>query len=370
MKSELSAMDMHYLVKEFQVLIDGKIDKIYEGEEDRKDFLFRFHVPGKGKISLRVHLPNLIYITECKGDFPEQPPGFCMFLRKYLQNARVRKIEQVGFERILKFTFEHKVNEKVETYYLIVELFSKGNMILCDSTMKIKSPLESQSWADRTIRGNTPYLLPPAATDTLNLNLEEFSTMVRMTKMDSIVKCLAVDLALGGLYAEELLCLVDIDKNMKKLSKEDIGRLYDELHILKDKEVKAVKVGEEILPFPFKSIPETGQSYPSFSAVLDDGLSGKERVVKEKKEKATKKDKIMFIINEQENKIKGFEKQAVESQKKGELIYENYTLVKEILQELKKAREKHTWKEIKERLKGHKIIKEIDEKEGKVVVEL
>jgi len=34
------------------------------------------------------------------------------------------------------------------------------------------------------------------------------------------------------------------------------------------------------------------------------------------------------------------------------------------------AREKYSWKEIKEKLKGHKVIKEINEKEGIIVVDV
>ena len=68
--------------------------------------------------------------------------------------------------------------------------------------------------------------------------------------------------------------------------------------------------------------------------------------------------------------IKETEISAEEESKKAELIYNNYQLVNEILSEIKKARDKYSWSEIKEKLKGHKIIKEVDAKEKKIVVEL
>ena len=55
---------------------------------------------------------------------------------------------------------------------------------------------------------------------------------------------------------------------------------------------------------------------------------------------------------------------------KGEIIYNKYNIIKEVLDELDKASKKYSWKEIKEKLKGHKIIKEINEKDRKVVVEV
>jgi len=59
MKQEITSLDLHFLAKELQVLIGGKVDKIYEQEENKKEFLFRFHVPGKGKMQLRISLPGL-----------------------------------------------------------------------------------------------------------------------------------------------------------------------------------------------------------------------------------------------------------------------------------------------------------------------
>ena len=63
-------------------------------------------------------------------------------------------------------------------------------------------------------------------------------------------------------------------------------------------------------------------------------------------------------------------KEEKESREKGEAIYHNYQLIKEVLDELRRASKKYSWKEIKEKLKEHKTIKEVNEKERKVVVEV
>ena len=47
MKKQLSSLEIRYLVKEFQILIDSKVDAIIHPE--RKELLIRFFVPGKGK---------------------------------------------------------------------------------------------------------------------------------------------------------------------------------------------------------------------------------------------------------------------------------------------------------------------------------
>ena len=76
------------------------------------------------------------------------------------------------------------------------------------------------------------------------------------------------------------------------------------------------------------------------------------------------------IIKQQENKIKGLQISITENQKKAELIYEKYVIVNKLLEDLKRAREKMSWKEIKDKLKDHKIVKDIKENEKKLVLEL
>jgi len=62
MSFQISGMDLHYLIKEFSILVGGKIDKIYQ--LDKKELLFRLHVPNIGKKTLRIRLPNFIYLTQ------------------------------------------------------------------------------------------------------------------------------------------------------------------------------------------------------------------------------------------------------------------------------------------------------------------
>ena len=37
---------------------------------------------------------------------PDQPPSFCMLLRKYLETCRLMAIEQRGWDRIVQLRFE------------------------------------------------------------------------------------------------------------------------------------------------------------------------------------------------------------------------------------------------------------------------
>ena len=93
-----------------------------------------------------------------------------------------------------------------------------------------------------------------------------------------------------------------------------------------------------------------------------------------REEKETEYDKrlqsLQRIAEQQKSTIEEMKKDEKEMREKGELIYHNYQLIKEVLEELNKASKKYSWKEIKEKLKNHKTIKDINEKDRKVVVEI
>ena len=90
-----------------------------------------------------------------------------------------------------------------------------------------------------------------------------------------------------------------------------------------------------------------------------------------KKAKSQEKiEKIKSILQSQHRSIKQLEKQECENQEKAELLYNKYQEIDTLLKELNKISKKHTWKEIKEKLKGHKIIKEVLPKEKSVVIEI
>lgn len=65
------------------------------------------------------------------------PSGFSMKLRKHLKNKRLESLQQLGTDRIIDFQFG--VGEA--TYHLILELYDRGNVILCDWQMTILNVL-------------------------------------------------------------------------------------------------------------------------------------------------------------------------------------------------------------------------------------
>jgi len=356
-----TALDLHFLIKELQDIISAKIDKIYQPKKE--EFLFRLHIPNTGKKILRIHLPNYMYLTDFKGDVPEAPSQFCLFLRRALNNARIRAITQLDFERIAKFVFETKEGK----FHLYLELFSQGNLILTTEDDNIKSALITKKWKDRTIRGNIKYEYPKRPNNFLEVKEADFIKIIAGSDKESIVKALANDLGLGGVYAEELCTRAGADKDAKP-DKTLAKKLFQEADRLRNSKIQANAGTAGIFPVKMQA---QQKEYPSFSAALEEVLATQEMQAQDdrrlegyRKEKA----RIEKVIAQQEAKLSTLEESIRENQRKGELLYEHYQEINDILEQLRIARKKYPIKELREKLKDHKIIKEVSRTD--VVVEL
>jgi len=377
MKTDISSLELHYLLKE--LALDGaKLEQLYQvGNEE---FIFQFHVTGVGKKILRVVLGKLMYIANNKSDVPEKPPGFCVYLRKKLKSARLQSISQLGSERIVEFLFETKDSK----FKLIIELFSKGNCILCDEQGIILSAMEKQEWKDRSIKPKEKYLYPKREWNFLALSRQDMDSVFNTSNKENLVKALAIDLGLGGIYAEELCIIASVDKNLKpkELSDKEKDSLHDALKKLLSMPLSATMVyadGEkttlkDVVPFKLRfygSVPSSDAE--SFNSALDSVLTKKvdsKAIETAEKTAKTKLDKVNEMISQQTQRIAGLEASEKENQRKGELIYENYILVQQVLSEINELRKKLSWQEIKEMFRNHKVILDITEKTGEVTIEI
>ena len=363
---EISALDLHYLIKEMQFLSGARVDKISQPEKET--VVFQFYAKGKEKQILKIALPNLFYLAEKKPEAAEKLFGFCSALRKYLSNAKLAKIEQLNSERIAKLLFIAKEAE----YILFVELFAKGNIILCKKDFSIIVPLRTSKFKDREIKAGVKYTFPEKEINFFDISAKNLNKYKKQQKQ-TISKLIAVELGFGGQYSKEICKLSNIGLSEKSLNDGQVNTLIKSIKSITSKKVNPFAVYSDsrinAVPFELEIYKDMKkEKKKSFnSAVEFAAKAGKaKKITKSQKEL----ERLKKIIKLQEEQINEMEKTATESQKKGELIYEKYQLLNEILEEIRKARKKYSWKEIKSKLKGHKLIKEINEKNGEIVLEV
>ena len=372
MKQSLSAFEIHHLENELKELVSAKVVKVYHPK--KTELLFLLHIPSAGKKLLRIALPGLIYLTEFKQDMPQEPSGFCMFLRKHLTNVRISDIRQLEFERIIEIVFKPKEEELV----LAIELFSKGNCIIYNKDRKILSLIEPQRWKNRSILPGKQYQYPEFQLNPNKLELNEFTEALKKSRMDKIGSALAVEFSLGGLLAEEILFRAKIPHESRP-GEVNAKMLFSNLKKILAEKPKPALLFENNEPKAFSVIrllhlkQLKSKSFSSISESLD-SIFGQGIIIEQKGKKSQSYEKeinrLRKIINNQKQQIKEFEKKIKDNKRKGELIYENYKLIDDIIKTINKAREKYTWQEIAEKLKDHKKIKEINLKTKEIIIEL
>lgn len=369
MKTNLTSLELHYLINELQFLIGSRIDNIYAPKNE--EIILQLHSSGGGKQLLRIIPGKLLYLASEKQP-AEEPSGFCMFLRKNLGNARLISIQQLKPERIVEFLFEKEDKKR-----LIVELFGKGNVVLCDKDEIVLSALIFHKWKDREIKAKIKYSYPKTEYNIFDLKLNDLKELCVKSRK-SLVKCLATELGLGGKYSEEVCLLSNINKNAKplELNNKDIEKIFNLVNKLINNKIKPLILYQDnevkdIVPFELKIYKDLRKKeFNEYNKAFDYYLLEEFKEEKPKTKQEKEIEKLKRIIERQEEKIKELSVKEIEERKKGDLIYENYKLINEILAELKRAPEKYSWKEIEKKLEGHRLIKAVNPKDKTIEIEI
>ena len=348
----LSSLEIKAEVSEIQKFIDGKIDQVYQ--PDNTEVVLTIHKTGVGRHHLRLVPGVTLYVSKRKRQSPPIIINFCRFLRKRIGNAKIRKIVQKDFERIVEFHFE----TKEQNFILICEFFSKGNVILCDENYVIISALQVQLWKDRKIKAREVYQYPPSRQIKFD-TFEEFLKYMEASDRENIVKKLAT-LNLGGLYAEEVCARARVNKTSVEVDDKTLLRIFNELNrLLEGEDYKPRLVDHNPVPFAMKSFG-IGKEFETYSEALEEYYSPfiEDLEVLEEKALEGKVDKAKSILDDQLEHLEQVKKDLVEGRVKGDWIYEHYIELQEILQLFKEKK----YKELEE--KGLKI------RDGELILEI
>lgn len=149
-------------------LLNGKIDKVYQPAAE--EIILNIHC-GREKYRLFLSANTShasLYLIDDKGGNPQNPPAFCMLLRKHLQSARIHEIRQVDSERIVEI-YTDSVNELGfnVNHKLVIEIMGKhSNILLIDlKTNKILDCIKRISGDVNRYRQTLPglqYVAPPS----------------------------------------------------------------------------------------------------------------------------------------------------------------------------------------------------------------
>ena len=264
----------------------GKIDKIYQPTRDEVVLYIRGPA-GNVRLLLSANPGHpRAHLTERNRENPEQPPMFCMLLRKHLQGARILELNQPPLERILDFNLEtlDELGDRVERRLVLEAMGRSANLLLLDGEGRI---VDCTRRVDGDLAKGQRQLLPglfyrqPPAVDKLNpftLEPEELR-LVLANPLGKAWDKLLLDsfTGLSPLVARELAFRAGDDSEKLAAELEKLGKSVEENHFTP---YLLVREGKPV-DFTFLPVlqygPET-ESIPreSFSALLDDFFSDRE----------------------------------------------------------------------------------------------
>ncbi|EEZ92508.1 MAG: protein of unknown function DUF814 [Candidatus Parvarchaeum acidiphilum ARMAN-4] len=197
----LTSLDIYKLLNEFSDINGGFIRNIKSG---KNEFYFLIY---KGKEYWLKIVPGHYFCLV--NEKPEETIdfGFTTLVKNELKGKRF-SISMHNSERILEI--------KTDSNKLLIEMFSKGNVILLKDE-KIERALFQRKYEGREISSGKEYIYPVGNKKSFNDMYGGFYSILKASDRESVVKSLAMDFSMGGYYAEEACFRAKVDKSKKPL---------------------------------------------------------------------------------------------------------------------------------------------------------
>lgn len=372
MQLELTNLTLRYLIEELKPLLEGAhVNKIQELPNNW--LKIKLHTK-QGTKDLIIS-PSALYFTSYSIPAKMQTSGFGAFLRKHLSNKRIISVSQKGFDRVVILEFEN--------FFLIAELFARGNIIFTNKNHEILSPLYTEHWKDRTLKKGFIYKFPASkGINPAELSLSELISIAK--KGFPVAASLIKEINISPFYAEIVCDEAGVERKepFSSVSDSKINKIHSLI-----KEIYSPKEFSSASPVIFEgekskillSFPQKGQknviSFKTLSEALDKTLSKeacdvKERVASKKSEKET--SALEFSYSQQLSAKENAEKQIPENRIKAEIIYANYNKIDELLKTFKELHaKKFPEKQIEKELSlKFPFLKSVDIKNQKLILEL
>lgn len=328
------------------LLINGKIEKVYQPENDEIILNIRNgNMNYKLLLSASSSNPR-IYITNETKENPMTPPMFCMLLRKHIQGGKIVNIFQHSLDRILCIDIQSLDELGVlSTKTLIAEVMGKhSNIILIEkNSNKIIDSIKRIPVSVSSVRQILPgleYQTPPSQGKLFpaKLNKEDFIDILNKTeKSKSIYKALYNSIiGLSPLLAREICYRTGLDENILvgALQIDDINKLYYSFieffnFIENNKFLPTIiknKNDDEILAFSAIDLLQYGDfpktHYDSINKLLEDFYNIKDKIDRIKHKSADLKKSVSIKLDRALSKYAKQKEELLEAEKRE--IYKIY----------------------------------------------
>lgn len=307
----------------------GRIDKIYQ--DDSNNLLINIRANGKReRLFISISGSPRMYFSEELFDSPQNPPAFCMLLRKHLENNQILSVNQYKMDRIVEIHV--KSRDELGLYSeksLIIELMGKhSNVILIDNeSKKIIDSLKRVNFNLSSVREILPGLIYNEEDISQGLDPCETESIINLIKdceenLNLISFFLKAFTGISPQMCEEIEFRTNIDfkKNIFSLNDDEIeilNKVFLNIFLdIKENKFVPIKIYKEAIFKDFYSIDlkelseKDKEKIDSISSLLEefynskflrDSLGSKSKELR----RAVKKhiDKINRKISNQSNEL-------------------------------------------------------------------
>jgi len=360
--TNFSNFDVFTIARELdKILSDGTIVNVYEIDEL---LILKINTLSLGKKNLIIENDSRINLTNYDYPIPKYPSQFIISMRKFLKNRKILNVSQHDFDRILVLelsSFEGK------NWNIVVELFNKGNYIILDENNLVKVAKSYTRLRERDILPNREYFFPALRGENfLTINEEIFKSIIH-NSTDEIVRILARNISIAGLYSEEICFSARIDKKRKgiELERDELNELFKEFKNLRNEllfgDIKAYILFDSennevgVLPFELNQFKAHKKVYyPSFNEAVDEYYSkiDSAKILKPSDQNVTQKIKSQEkILKNQLEYLEELKKKKKRYYEFGDFIYANFNPLEKLFTVIKNAKDKgYNWDEINDKL--------------------
>jgi len=348
-KKAMTSVDIKAWIEENSGKLSGaRVQNIYFAS-DQKVALFKLKIDEYKY--LLIEPGRRIYLTRFPIEHPESPSLTALSFRKHLREEIIDRVEQIGFDRIVKISFRNG-------FSIYAEILPRGEIVLVDTDGRIVQATEFKSMKDREIKRGRAYSLPPI-----------------IAKPPSVEEC--IERAKGGSEASisrelgippELL--IEAERRGKSSPEEKCREVMQIVSEAGKKGGFVVLRGGVPLSFhPFQPTIADSEdevvAYERFNDAVDDFYfkisSSMEGKMSEEEVRLSK------LIQEVEREIEQNEKRAVELYEQAKVLMSRLEDLRELRRCIEDAREKFGWEGIAEHCPN--IVK-IDASKGKATIKI
>ena len=229
MREQSSSFEIARMVSELSEMVGARLKKAYQPHYEQ--IVLRLNRKGLPSTDLVIVRGLRAYTSNRDRPMPSNPSQFAMILRKHLNNSRLVGVEQFGFDRVVKLTFEHGGGQ----LGLVIELFRDGNILLLEGDGTIIRPLTHAKYASRSLKKGVKYSPPPETVDPRSMDGESLDKILDGSDHD-LIRTLAARANLGRVYGSVACSIAGLDEKTQasSLSSEERESLEEAIRTMSD----------------------------------------------------------------------------------------------------------------------------------------